>query len=305
MREQELVIIGGGPCGLTCGIYSTRGKVDTLILEKLAPGGLMNNTELVENYPGFIEPVMGPDLAASMTEQAKRLGVRFESSEVLEIAREGDALIVNTDSGPIKARAVVVATGANPKLLGIPGENENFGRGVSTCATCDANFFRGLPIAVVGGGDAAVQETIYLARFCSEITLVHRRDELRAQKVLQDRLFALPNVKVTWDSVVTEVLSDDGEVTGVRIRNKKTGADSVLAVKGFFEFIGHTPNSQLVPKEVQKSDDGFIVTDAHLGTGIPGLFAAGDVRAGAMRQIATAVGDGALASRSVEEFLRG
>jgi thioredoxin reductase (NADPH) len=302
VRHEKIVIVGAGPAGLTAAIYAARAGLKPLVIEKLQPGGMMMTTDLIENYPGFDEGVNGADLSLKMHQHAERFGARFEFGETHAALQANGGLLLQTDLGEIAATVVIAATGTEHRLLGIPGEQKFFGRGVSICGTCDGPFYKGRAVGVVGGGNSAIQEGLYVARFASEVNIIHRRDELRADKILADRALAAPNIKFVWSSVVLEVLGQNA-VEGLRVQNKKTGEVSTLPVHGFFEFIGLIPNSKWLKNLAPLSEEGFVVTNEFGETEIPGLFAAGDVRRKPMRQIATAVGDGSAVVRTVEKYL--
>jgi thioredoxin reductase (NADPH) len=302
MREEKMVIVGGGPAGMTAAIYAARSGLQPLVIERLQPGGMMATTDVVENYPGFEEGVAGPELAMKMQQQAERFGARFEFGEVRAVRLEGGQKILDTDLGDIAADTIIGATGTEHRLLGVPGEKELFGKGVSICGTCDGPFYKGREVGVVGGGNSAMQEAMFVARFAAAVHIIHRRDKLRADKVLGDRAMALPNVHFIWDTIVLEVLGKNG-VDGLRLRNVKTGAERTLAVAGFFEFIGLLPNSHWLKGAVKLGADGFVVANEYGETSVPGLFVAGDLRSKTMRQIATAIGDGATVERAAEHYL--
>jgi len=302
-RRENLVIVGAGPAGLTAAIYTARAGLNPLVIEKLQPGGMMATTDIIENYPGFNEGIDGPELAGKMHAQAEKFGARFAFGEVHQLSLEDDRKILRTDLGELEINALVAASGTDHRLLGIPGEREFFGRGVSICGTCDGPFYRGKTAGVVGGGNSAIQEAMFIARFAQTVHIIHRRDQLRADKVLADRALATPNIHIIWDTIVTAVLGDETGVTGLALQNRKTGESHTLAVDGFFEFIGLIPNNQWLKDLLPLSEDGFLKADRYGRTDIPGLFVAGDLRAKDMRQIATAVGDGAAVARVVEEYL--
>ncbi len=298
----DVVIIGGGPAGLTAGIYTGRANLKTLILEKGLPGGQIAQTEEVENYPGFPEPISGPELSERMVQQAKRFGAEIVMDEVQAIEKTPQGFAVRGYEQDYRARSVVLATGANPKKLGVPGEEKFYGRGVSTCATCDGFFYRGKEVVVVGGGDAAVEEGLFLAKFASKVTLVHRRKELRANKTAQTRAMAHPKMQFIWDTVVEEVLGDE-TVTGVRLKDLKTGEVYEYPTDGVFVFIGHEPNTGFLQGAVELRPDGYVVVRDEIFTSVPGLFAAGDVADPIYRQLSTSVGAGTRAAMMVERYL--
>ncbi|NLH50542.1 MAG: thioredoxin-disulfide reductase [Myxococcales bacterium] len=301
MRQEKIVIVGAGPSGLTAAIYAARSGLDPLVIEKLQPGGMMASTDLIENFPGFENGISGPDLSMKMHQQAERFGARFEFGEVQALELTDGRKILHTDLGDIEADALIAATGTDHRMLGIPGERELFGRGVSICGTCDGPFYKGREVGVVGGGNSAIQESLFVARFAKMVHIIHRRDKLRADQVLAERAFATPNIRFVWDSVVTRVLGEHN-VKGLQLQNKKTGETSDLPVDGFFVFIGLIPNNHWLKGLVPLNEEGFVVADEYGRTQVPGLFVSGDLRNKEMRQIATAVGDGALVARSVEAY---
>ena len=298
----DVIIIGAGPAGLTAGIYAARADLKTLLIERFGAGGQILNTYEVDNYPGF-PGITGGELGDKMSEHLDKFGVERMMAEVEGIDfAEGDNK-VKTDNGTFTAKTVILATGNSPRKLGIPGEEELTGAGVSYCATCDGAFFRKRTVAVIGGGDVAVEDAIYLARGCAKVYLVHRRNELRAAKILQKALFELPNVEIVWDSVPKEIVgADEGSVKGLAIENVKTGEASVLDVTGVFIATGNNPNSSYTDA-VKKDDNGYIIADESCATSLPGVFAAGDIRSKRLRQVSTAVADGANAVYSVQEYL--
>jgi len=297
-----LIIVGGGPAGLTAGLYAARSRIDTLLVERLTPGGQVMTTDLVENYPGFEEGISGPDLVAKMEKQARRFGLQIEIHQVEKITLQEDRIKLLTDAGEYLARVVIVASGAEARLLGVPGEIELKGKGVSYCATCDGPFFRDKEVAVVGGGDSAVEEAIYLTRFAKRVRLIHRRDQLRATKVLQERALSNEKVEVIWDSVVTRI-NGDQVVQSADVKNVKTSQESQLEVSGIFMYVGVNPNSDLFDFEIEKDDNGYVRTDNHMRTSVKGVYAIGDVRSKQLRQIVNAAGEGAVAAFCAEKYL--
>ncbi|OAQ21424.1 thioredoxin-disulfide reductase [Thermosulfurimonas dismutans] len=302
-RDLDLIIVGGGPAGLTAYIYAARARLKTLLIEKFSPGGQVLVTDFVENYPGFPEGISGAELMERFTAHARALGLEPLNEEVVSLTVEDELRLIHLADGKVLAApAVIIATGATHRKLGVPGEEELTGKGVSYCATCDGPFFRDEVIAVVGGGNTAVQEALFLTRFVKKIYLIHRRDQLRATQILQERAFANSKIEFVWDSVVEEILGKE-KVEGVRIKNCKTGEKSILEVGGVFIFIGIKPQTEWLTGVVALDERGFIITDSEMRTSVPGVFAAGDVRAKACRQIVTAAGDGATAAYSAETYL--
>lgn len=300
--DYDVTIIGGGPAGLTAGIYAGRARLKTLLLEKLIHGGQMMTTDLVENYPGFPEGITGFELSDRMRQQAERFGLEIRSQEVLELKPGKPVHTVVLQDGELTAGAVIIATGARYRRLGVPGEDKLVGRGVSFCATCDGALYRDQEIAMVGGGDNALTETMFLARFAKKIHLIHRRDQFRAAKYLQERLAELDNVEIHWDSEPVEFHGRDS-LEAVTLKNVKTLETSLLPLSGVFIAIGMLPNSGWLKDLVPMDEFGFIFTDEIMATDIPGIFAAGDVRCKLWRQIATAVGDGSVAAIAAENYL--
>lgn len=295
-KVYDLVIVGGGPGGLTAGLYGSRANMKTVVIEKYLPGGQIANTEEVEDYPGF-EHIAGGELATKMANHAMKFGLEIVSDEVVEVRSEGEYRKVAMGAGGDSyiGKAMVICTGGSPVHLNVPGEKEFSGRGVSYCAICDGAFFKNQVIAVVGGGDAAVEEGMFLTKFGSKIILIHRRDKLRAQKVIQERAFKNPKMEFLWDSVVQSV-NGDSKVRSLTIKNVKTGQESNLETGAVFVFVGFRPNSGMLPADVKKTEQGYIVTDKNMETSIPGIFACGDVRDQLVRQITNAVGDGTTAA---------
>ncbi len=301
----DVAIIGGGPAGLTAAVYAARALLKVVVCEEQMPGGQLNLAEALENYPGFAAQVQGYDLGAAMAQQAQAMGATIESTGVSALARDGDGFVLTTRSGSLHARAVIIATGSRWKKLGVPGEAEYTGRGVSYCATCDGAFFRGKAVAVVGGGDTAVKEAMFLTRFCTAIHIIHRRDKLRAEPVMGKRLLAHAAVVPEWNSVVTAIIGDGKAVTGVRVKDVKTNLERDLVLAGVFVFVGTQPRSELVQNLAECDAGSMIIVERDGRTRTPGLFAAGDVRAGSPRQVVTAAGDGATAAMSAIHYLEG
>ncbi len=302
---EDLIIIGAGPAGLTAGLYASRARLKTVLLEKLAPGGQILTTDWVENYPGFPEGLSGFELVDRMKRQAENFGLKIEGKEVVRLELAPEKKVVHTSKEALETKSLILTTGASPRKLGIEGEGLLTGKGVSYCATCDGPFYRDQAVAVIGGGDTAVEEAIFLTKFASRVYLVHRRDELRATKLLQERVKAAPKVTLVWDSVPTRILGETG-VTGVALENVKTGEKSTLEVEGVFVFIGYDPSNDLFKDLPLEFDDfGFVKTDDNMQTAIAGVFAAGDIRSKMLRQVSTAVGDGAIAAFAAERFVEG
>lgn len=300
--DHDLVIIGGGPAGLTAGLYAARAKLNVILIEKMAPGGQVLITDWVENYPGFPEGISGFDLIRKMTDQAKKFGLPIESGEVESIDTSDTVKTIKTDGGSISARSVIIASGASPKKLGIPGEDVFYGKGVSSCATCDGPFFKDRVVAAVGGGDTAVQESLYLTKFAKKVYLIHRRDQLRATGILRDRALENEKIEILWDSALTGI-SGLTNVEKIAVKNLKSDEIRNLDVAGCFIWIGILPNGGFFPETVKCDEYGFIVTDMEMKTSVPGIFAAGDVRSTSLRQIVTAVGDAATAAFSAEHYI--
>lgn len=298
----DLLIVGGGPAGLTAGMYGARGGLNTLILEAGVPGGQAGQTDRIENYPGFPEGITGIELTAKFAEQAQRFGARLEMGTARKVDFHGTIKRVWTAEQEYSARAVIIATGASPRPLEVPGEEALKGRGVSYCATCDGAFFRGKKVAVVGGGDSAVEEALFLTRFADQVTIIHRRDRLRAAQVLQQRAREHPKITFYWNTVVEAVLGSD-KVEALRLKNLATGDVREERFDGLFVFVGHRPNTAFLQEALALDVGGYIITGEDLSTSVPGVFAAGDVRAKAFRQVATAVGDGAVAAMAAEKYL--
>jgi len=295
-KHYDIVIVGGGPGGLTAGMYGARANLKTVMVEKFMPGGQIANTEEVEDYPGF-EHITGAELAMKMQKHAEKFGLEVLSDEITEIRSEGEARKVAVGAGGTNyvGKQMIVATGGSAVKLGVPGENEFSGKGVSYCAICDGAFFKDEIIAVVGGGDAAVEEAMFLTKFGSRVILIHRRDKLRAQKIIQERAFKNPKIEYLWDTVVEEI-KGDSKVRSLGIKNVKTDEKSDLDVGAVFVFIGFHPNTRILPEDIKKNDQGYLLTDYKMETSIPGIYACGDVRHQLVRQITNAVGDGTTAA---------
>lgn len=300
-NRYELIIIGGGPAGLAAGLYAARARMKTVCLERLTPGGALALTEDVENYPGF-RAITGPDLVEKMLEHAKDFGMELSYSDANSIELDGTDRIVHTDEGPFVAKAVLIASGAKINKLGVPGEEEFSGRGVSYCAVCDGAFFRDQDVVVVGGGDAAIDEGLYLTRLVETVTVIHRRDQLRASKILQERAFANEKVSFMWEMVVREI-HGNGMVKEILLENVKTAEQSVHPTEGVFVYIGSKPNTDFVKGLVEMDEAGHIITDLHMQTSVPGIYAAGDVRIDSYRQAVTAGGDGCTAALAAEKYI--
>lgn len=303
MTLYDTIIIGAGPGGMTAAMYAARSELKVLLLERGAPGGQMNNTAEIENYPGF-DSIMGPDLSMKMYEPLEKLGVENAYGIVQSVTVTADGTKqVTVEDGVYNAKTVIIATGANHRHLGVPGEDEYGSRGVSYCAVCDGAFFRNQDILVVGGGDSAVEEALFLTRFGKSVTVLHRRDTLRAQKIIQERAFENDKISFIWDSAVEEILGDDVKITGVRIKNLKTGDVTTKDFGGLFIYVGLDPMTETVADLGITDESGWIITDENMATNVPGIFAIGDVRQKDLRQITTAVGDGAIAGQGVYQYL--
>ena len=298
----DTIIIGAGPAGMTAALYAARSNLKVALLERGIPGGQMNNTADIENYPGYAN-ISGPELAEKMFEPLENLGVEHLFGLVEKIEDRGDFKEIITEDERFEAKTVIIASGANHRHLGVPGEEDYNSRGVSYCAVCDGAFFRDEDLLVVGGGDSAVEEAIFLTRFAKSVTIVHRRDELRAQKVLQDRAFANEKIRFVWDSVVESIHGDERKVTGVTFKNVKTGELSQADFGGIFIYVGLDPVSEFAADLGITDEAGWILTDHQMKTSVAGIYAVGDVRQKDLRQITTAVGDGAIASQEVYKYL--
>lgn len=303
----DVIILGAGPAGLSAGIYASRAKLKTLIIEKAIEGGQITGTTEVENYPGIGEGMTGMDLSFRMADQAKSFGAEIISDEILEVDLKGSEKVLKGRDNEYRSKVVILATGANSRPMGVPGEEEFSGRGISYCATCDAAFYQDADVYVIGGGDAAVEEAMFITKFAKTVYIVHRRDELRAAKSIQEKAFANEKIKFLWDSVVEEVIGDK-VVSGLKVKNVKTGEITEISQPaglgsiGIFVFIGFLPNTELFKNQVAL-ENGYVVTDENMKTSIDGVFAAGDLREKSVRQVVTAVSDGAIAAISAEKYI--
>ena len=301
---RNLIIVGSGPAGYTAAVYAARANLHPLVIEGVTSGGALMTTTEVENFPGFPDGILGPDLMDSLRKQAERFGAEFVTDDATSVELTGDVKVVRVGETTYRSRAVVLATGSAWRPLDVPGEQELLGHGVSSCATCDGFFFRGQTIAVVGGGDSAMEEATFLTRFAEEVVIIHRRDEFRASKIMVERALANPKIRVVWDSLVTEVLDGGGKVVGVRLRNVRTGEESTLDVTGVFVAIGHDPRSELLRGQIDLDDSGYVRVDAPgTRTNLAGVFAAGDVVDHTYRQAITAAGTGCAAALDAERFI--
>jgi len=305
MAHRNLIIIGSGPAGLTAALYAARANLKPLLIEGFEAGGQLMLTTMVENWPGFRDGIIGPDLIADIRAQAERFGAEIVRGQVSAIDLQRRPFSVTVGETKYSCRSLVIATGASARLLGLPSERTLLGHGVSTCATCDGYFFRGKPIAVVGGGDSALEEAIFLTRFATHVTVVHRRDTLRASKIMQDKAFANPNISFEWNSDVEEILATGKEVTGMRLINNRTGERKDIPVDGVFVAIGHTPNTALFKGQIELDSNGYIVTHQGSCTSVTGVFACGDVQDHVYRQAITAAGSGCMAAIDSEHYIDG
>ena len=301
-KEYDIIIIGGGPAGLSAGIYASRARLRTLLIEKGMFGGLIANAELVENYPGFPDGISGFDIGERMSQQASRFGLETLSAEVTSVDLLKDIKVINTTEGDFSTRTIIIASGAERKRLGVPGEEMFINRGVSYCATCDGALFKDRIVAVVGGGDSAVEEALFLTRFASKVIIVHRRNQLRASKMAQERALSNKKLGFLWDTIVEEIKGNN-KVSELVVRNVKTGETSKISVDGVFVYVGQIPNTSFLKGQIPLDKEGYIITDDRMGTQIKGVYAAGDIRKNSSRQVITAAGDGATAAISAEKFL--
>lgn len=303
MQKEKVIIIGSGPAGLTAALYNGRAQLEPLVITGNQVGGQISITNEVENYPGFPEGTTGPELVELMQAHAEHFGARLVYDEVTEVSlTEGPPFYVKTYGAEYETEALIITAGASPRRLGVPGEEELIGRGVSYCATCDGFFFRGKDVVVVGGGDSALEEGLFLTRFADSVRIIHRRDELRAGPTLQKRAFANEKISFVWDTVVTEINSN-GTVSGVETMNVNSGKLETLTTDGVFIYIGHYPNSKFLEGEVAMDEHGYVITDEYMRTSVPGVFAAGEIQDPVYRQIATSVGQGCAAAMQAEKWL--
>ena len=301
-KVYDMIIVGGGPGGYTAALYAARAGLDVLIVERLSPGGQMNLTGMIDNYPGFPEGIEGFMLSMNMQQQAERFGAKTKYAEVLKLELDGEIKSVQTNEDIYQARTVVISTGANPRELGVSREREMIGKGVAYCAHCDGGFYRGKTVIVAGGGNSAAAEALYLSRIAKEVILVHRRDSLRATQIYHKPLMDAPNIRFEWDSEILELQGEE-LLTGVKVRNKKNGKEKVLEAQGLFVSIGRSPATNLVKEQLTLDDAGYIMAGEDTKTNLPGVYAVGDVRTKELRQIVTAVADGAMAAHVAEGYL--
>ncbi|PGS51999.1 thioredoxin-disulfide reductase [Bacillus sp. AFS041924] len=304
MEEKiyDVIIIGAGPAGMTAAVYTSRANLSTLMMERGIPGGQMANTEEIENYPGF-DSILGPDLSNKMFDHAKKFGAEYAYGDIKEIIDGKEYKTIVAGKKEYKARAVIITTGAEYKKIGVPGEQELGGRGVSYCAVCDGAFFKDKELVVVGGGDSAVEEGVYLTRYASKVTIVHRRDQLRAQKILQDRAFANEKISFVWNSTIKEINGTDGKVSSVTLVDTQNGEESEFKTEGVFIYIGMLPLTKPFLSLGITNENGYIETNDVMETKVPGIFAAGDVREKTLRQVVTATGDGSIAAQAVQHYI--
>ncbi len=301
-KLYDVIIVGGGPAGFAAALYAARARLNTLLIEKMFSGGMMATTHLMENYPGFEEPISGPDLAIRMENQARKFGAQVVNEQVLSLQLDTLIKTVNTDENTYLSKVVILCTGTTPKTLGLNEEERFQGSGLSYCATCDGAFYRNQAVAVVGGGDTAVEDALYLARICSHVTIVHRRDTLRATRILQEEVFNHKQIELRWNSELVQILGEK-KVAGIKVRNLADDKVTELAVAGVFLAVGSSPNTELVREVLQLSEGGYIRTNEQMETNLPGVYAAGDVRDKIFRQVITAAADGSIAASMAERYI--
>ncbi len=303
MKTYDVVVIGAGPGGLTAALYASRANLSVMILDRGIYGGQMNNTAEIENYPGF-DSILGPDLSEKMYNSSTRFGADFGYGTVESVEDKGNVKVIHTDDGDYETKVVIIATGSQYKKIGVPGENELSGRGVSYCAVCDGAFFKDQDVAVIGGGDSAVEEGVYLTQMAKSVTIIHRRDQLRAQKVLQDRAFKNDKIKFVWNADVKEITSENDKVSGVKYVDKETGEEHVVPAKGAFIYVGIQPMTEPFESLGVLDSEGWIDTNENMETNIAGVYAVGDVRKKSLRQVAIAVGEGGIAGQEAFNYIQ-
>jgi thioredoxin reductase (NADPH) len=302
LKKYDTIIIGGGPAGLSAGIYAMRSRLKAVLIEKFMPGGQMMVTDFIENFPGFPAGIGGPELSMAMAEQAQSLGLEIIASDCISADFSKEQKLVHTADGDFSAPTAIIASGATPRRLKVPGEDRLTGKGVSYCATCDGAFFKDKEIAVVGGGNTAIQDAVFLTRFAKKVTILHRRDALRATKILQERALRNPKVEIAWNTVVTEIKGGQ-KVEGLTVKNVKDASLDMLSVNGIFVLIGTDPNTEFLRGQVVMDPSGYIITNEEMETSVPGVYAAGDCRHKMLRQMVTAAADGAIAATSAEQYI--
>lgn len=301
-KNYDVIIVGAGPAGMSAAVYASRAGLSTLMIEKGIPGGQMANTEDIENYPSY-DNILGPDLSAKMFEHSQRFGAEYTYGDIIDIEDNGDTKTLLTNNGKYIAKSIIIATGSVHRKLEVPGEDELTGRGVSYCAVCDGAFFRDKELVVIGGGDSAVEEGLYLTKFASKVTIIHRRDELRAQKILQERAFANEKIEFIWNQTVDSIDEIDGKVGELTLSSTIDGTKSKVSADGAFIYIGNVPMSEPFESLGITNEEGYILTDHNMQTKVPGIYAAGDIREKKLRQIVTATSDGSIAAEAIQEYL--
>lgn len=299
---KDIIIVGGGVAGLTAGMYAKRGGMDALLFEKMFVGGQASTTYMIENYPGFDEPISGPDFAMKMENHARKYGLEILYDEIKGLELEGKIKKVITEKGTYESKAIILAMGASPKTLGLEKEEQFRGRGVSYCATCDGAFYKDKIVAVVGGGDTATEDALFLAQYAAKVYLIHRRDQLRASKILQERVIGHDKIEILWNTVVESIMGEE-QVEGIKIKNTKDGSLSELKLDGMFVAIGIEPNNDLIKDKLNLNKGGFVITDENMGAGIPGVFAVGDLRQKPLLQLVTAASDGAVGAVAAQRYI--